>query len=100
MRERRLWEFVMPFAAFTTLGEAAREYQITCQLGNFVEPLPLAQPLPEYFRAELDFCLTKIVFDASEEAICENLIYPILKVVWKPNADDLTLWSHTSLSYD
>ncbi|MEY3827891.1 MAG: hypothetical protein RLZZ148_2712, partial [Cyanobacteriota bacterium] len=40
------------------------------------------------------------VVDNSEYAICENLIYPILKEVWKPHSQKFTLWSHQSLIYD
>uniref|UniRef100_UPI0034166F12 hypothetical protein n=1 Tax=Okeania sp. SIO2F4 TaxID=2607790 RepID=UPI0034166F12 len=38
------------------------------------------------------------VVDNSEFAICENLIYPILKEVWKIYRQDFILWSHKSLS--
>ncbi len=35
--------------------------------------------------------------DNSEFAICENLIYPVLKEIWKSYCNKLTLWSHQSL---
>ena len=37
---------------------------------------------------------------SSEFAICENIIYPILKQVWKLYNSKFTLWSHHSLNYD
>lgn len=40
------------------------------------------------------------VIDNSEDAICENLIYPVLKEVWKNYRSKLTLWSHETLAYD
>jgi len=40
------------------------------------------------------------VVDNSEFAICENLIYLILKEVWKTYRQDFILWSHQSLSCD
>ena len=38
--------------------------------------------------------------DCSEYAICENLIYPVLKEVWKQYRQKFILWSHKSLTYD
>jgi hypothetical protein len=38
--------------------------------------------------------------DCSEFAICENLIYPVLKEVWKHYHQKFILWSHKSLTYD
>ncbi|WP_366557673.1 hypothetical protein [Okeania sp. SIO1I7] len=40
------------------------------------------------------------VVDNSEFAIYENLIYPLLKEVWKIYHQDFILWSHHSLNYD
>ena len=38
--------------------------------------------------------------DCSEFAICENLISPVLKQVWKLYSSKFVLWSHYSLNYD
>lgn len=57
-------------------------------------------PVKESFREELDLLFTDGVVDNSEDAICENLIYPILKEVWKSYRSKLTLWSHQALFYD
>nr|WP_223270055.1 hypothetical protein [Nostoc sp. 'Peltigera membranacea cyanobiont' 213] len=40
------------------------------------------------------------IVDNSEFAICENLIYPVLKEVWKRYSSKFILWSHESLNYD
>ena len=40
------------------------------------------------------------VFDNSEIAICENIIYPVLKEVWKINRINFLLWSHQTLVYN
>jgi hypothetical protein len=89
---------VMPFASYATLGEVAQAYQVTCLQSEFVAPLPL--PLPEHFRAEMAFVQRRVAFDSSEFAICENLVYPILKEVWKAYVDEFDLWSHVPLSYN
>ena len=57
-------------------------------------------PAKESFKEELDLLFTDGVIDNSEDAICENLIYPVLKEVWKPYRSKLTLWSHEALAYD
>ena len=43
---------------------------------------------------------TKVAYRASEFAICENLVYPILKEVWMPYAEQMQLWCHTPLVCD
>ena len=40
------------------------------------------------------------VVDNSEFAVCENLIYPVLKEVWKHYYSGFVLWSHQSLTCD
>jgi hypothetical protein len=37
------------------------------------------------------------VVNNSEAAICENLIYPVLKEVWKVYRRKFILWSHETL---
>jgi hypothetical protein len=48
-------------------------------------------------RAELQFNLTELVVDSSEYALGENLIYPILREIWKVYKTDFMLWSHHPL---
>ena len=35
-----------------------------------------------------------MAYNISEPAICENLIYPILKATWRPFSKELAIWSH------
>jgi hypothetical protein len=89
----------MPFASYTSLSAVARAFQITLTRDTFVDPLPLA--VPDALRAELAFAQRQVAFDSSEFAACENLIYPILKEVWRTSyLADFQLWSHIPLSYD
>ncbi len=88
----------MPFASYGSLSEVARRYQIRCSRAAFVVPEPFA--LSEEFRSELAFTLSEVAFEASESAACETLIYPLLRAVWKPIHDVLTLWSHQPVVYD
>lgn len=52
------------------------------------------------FLEEFAFSQRHINVFASEAARCENVIYPILREVYKKYADAFTLWSHQSISCD
>jgi hypothetical protein len=89
----------MPFASYTSISDVAHAYQITVRLEDFI--VPLERPVSEYLRSELAFAQAYVGFaDGSEFAVCENLIYPVLKEVWKSYTDHLILWSHIPLNYD
>ncbi|NES05457.1 MAG: hypothetical protein F6K22_23160 [Okeania sp. SIO2F4] len=88
----------MPFSNYKNIGAVAKEYQIKCISANFINELEF--PAPQHFREELEFLLSHGTIYGSEYAICENLIYPILKEVWKSYYQKLTLWSHETLTYD
>jgi len=88
----------MPFTSYATVADVARRHRIQCQRSEFIEPV--AAPLSDHFRSELDFTLEEVPFDGSESAACETLIYPLLREVWKPYWRALTLWSHEPLRYD
>ena len=52
------------------------------------------------FLEEFEFSQRYINVFSSEAARCENIIYPILRDVYKNYVDWLSLWSHESISYD
>lgn len=88
----------MPFTSYVSLEQAARAYRIQCRRAEFIEPLPTI--LSDHFRSELEFTLSEVPFERSEYGACENLIYPLLRAVWKPFHEVLTLWGHEPLAYD
>ena len=88
----------MAFSNFKIVGEVLQEYQVTYTQANFVEEIPFN--VPDYFREDLNEVMQDGVVDNSEFAICENLIYPVLKEVWKKYKTKLTIWSHQSFNYD
>lgn len=57
----------MPFANYQSVADVARPFRIYVQRAHFV--LPLAIPLSDTFRAELDFTLREVPFDGSEAAL-------------------------------
>jgi hypothetical protein len=88
----------MSFSEFKGLGETLKTFEIVYTEANFVEPLPF--PVSDYFRQDLQLMMEEAVVDNSEYAICENLVYPILKEVWKEYRSHFILWSHEYLSCD
>ena len=72
--------------------------QIKYVRDNFIIETEFA--VSQGFRDELELIFNEGVFDNSEIAICENIIYPVLKEVWKAYRSKFLLWSHQTLSYD
>src|SRR5437868_4199828 len=88
----------MAFGTLETLEEVVRTYQVHLQQQRFVQPRPL--PVDERFRERLEFLQANAPVSASEEAICEFLIAPVLQEVWLPYSDALMIWSHVSFTAD
>ena len=88
----------MSFSSYKSLSAVIREFQITYTESDFVETLPVT--ISDYFREDLQVVMRDGVVDNSEFAICENLIYPLLKEVWKSYRNSFVLWSHQSLNYN
>ena len=88
----------MAFDSYKTIGAVVKEFQITYTEADFITGLTFATS--DYFREDLHLMIREGVVDNSEFAICENLIYPVLKEVWKHYRSNFLLWSHQSLNYD
>ena len=88
----------MSFSNFKSLGATVKELQVIYTDANFVTPAMFH--VSEYFQQDLEYVKREGVVNNSEFAICENLIYPILKEVWKTYSSKFTLWSHQILTYD
>jgi len=82
----------MSFTNYKTLSQVLQTFHISYQEQNFIQ-LNFFE-INDYLRAELQFNLTELVVDSSEYAWCENLIYPILREIWKAYKTDFMLWSH------
>jgi hypothetical protein len=87
----------MPFTNYKTLSEVVQTFQLSYHEQNFIQPQPII--IEDRFYQELKFNLTELVVDSSEYALCENIIYPILREIWKSYKDKLMLWSHHPLEY-
>jgi hypothetical protein len=86
----------MPFTIYKEIGDVLKAYQIAAQEIDFLMEVPLT--MTAAFQADIEFSLRELVFDNSEYAICENLIYPALKEVYKHHKDKLSLWSHQPIT--
>jgi hypothetical protein len=88
----------MSFSSHKSLGETVKEFQATYTTATFITGV--AFKIPDSFREDLQFMMQQGVVDNSEYAICENLIYPLLKEVWKHYYKNFLLWSHQFLKDD
>jgi len=88
----------MPFTDYATIGDVARVYRIVLRDEKFVELRE--RPISDRLREDLDFAVNHVAYSRSETALRENLIYPILKDVWKSYLQDLMLWSQEPLRFD
>ena len=88
----------MSFSNYKSIGVVAKTFQIKYVRDNFIAELEF--DVSDSFRNELELILNEGVFDNSESAICETIIYPILKEVWKAYRRNFLLWSHQALTYD
>ena len=88
----------MAFSSYQSVSEVIKEFQITYTEANFIVEAEFQ--IPNYFREDLNTVMSEGVVDNSEYAICENLIYPVLKEVWKKYKNNFVLWSHQCLTYD
>jgi hypothetical protein len=86
------------FSAYKTIGDTIKAFQILYTEADFI--IETAFKVSDYFREDLQLMMRDGVVDNSEFAICENLIYPVLKEVWKLYRSKFILWSHQSLNYD
>ena len=88
----------MAFSNYRIIGEVLKEFQVIYTEANFI--IETAFNVSDYFREDLALVMREGVVDNSEFAICENLIYPVLKEVWKQYLNNFILWSHQALTFD
>lgn len=88
----------MAFSSYKSIGEVLKTFQVIYTEANFLVETEFN--ISNYFREDLAIVMREGVVNNSEFAICENLIYPVLKEVWKQYNSKFTLWSHQSLNYD
>jgi len=88
----------MAFGSFKNMQEVARKYQISIHTASFLQLMPF--PLEARFEQNLKFDLEHTVTTISEAAVCDFLIAPVLKEIWRAYSDTLLIWSHANLDVD
>jgi hypothetical protein len=83
---------------YKSLGDVVLAYRLTYKK----EHLRLTQKvkISQSWLEEFEFDLQEVPYDASEASIREVLIYPILRLAWKPYSDYFTLWGHKAIEAD
>lgn len=88
----------MSFDSYKNIGEVLKEYNITSTENNFIVETTIN--IRDFFKEDLEFSQREFTFEDSEYAICEAVIFPILKEIYRNYRDSFTLWSHKGLTYD
>ena len=86
----------MIFNNYTSVGNLINKFHINYIEGNYIPATKIK--ISKYFLNDLELVINERVFENSKESICEGIIYPILKEVWKPYRKKITLWSHQPLT--
>lgn len=88
----------MAFSNYKTIGEVLKIFQVTYTEIDFINEI--AYSISDYFREDLQFMMREGVVDNSDLAICQNLIYPVIKEIWKIYREHFIVWSQKFLNYD
>ncbi len=90
----------MAYTDFKNLGQVVKTYQIKVKNTYFL-PKDLTVKASETLHQDIKFSIEQGLYRVSEIAIGEQLIYPILREVWKNHfVEQYLLWSHTPFSVD
>ena len=89
----------MAFTDFTSIAQVQETFDIKYTEENYIQYTVDIEPSPAFLE-EFTFSQQHIDVFASETSRCENVIYPILRDVYKNYADSFSLWSHKSIAHD
>ena len=88
----------MSFNTYKNIGQVLKEYSIRSEEISFIQEQPII--IREIFKEELAFSLREFVVGESEYAVCETIIFPILREIYRSYRDKFTLWSHKTIIWD
>ncbi len=89
----------MAFTDFKSIAQVQETFDIRYSEADYIQYTPNIEP-SSAFLEEFTFSREHIDVFASETSRCENVIYPILRDVYKRYVDCFSLWSHKSIAYD
>ena len=90
----------MAFTSYTCIDDVIRKHRIRWVSGSVVDLATDAPPFSDYFRSELAFNQKALPPARSESGAGEQLLFPIIREVWRVYHDYLSLFSHESLTFD
>jgi hypothetical protein len=88
----------MAFTDFKSIQQVQQNFNIKYTEENYIEYDELEPS--NTFLEEFTFSRQNIDIFSSEAARCENVIYPVIREVYKKYVAQFSLWSHKTLSYD
>jgi hypothetical protein len=88
----------MSYQDFRTIADVQRRYNIVYDDAEFISPLPVT-PSPSFLE-DYEFSIEHLDVLISEASRCENIIYPVLRDVYRHYANELSLWSHKPFGVD
>jgi len=86
----------MPAQKFKSLDQSLAFYQIAFEQQNFVAPSPSIK-MPQRLKEETFYYRKNFPYKISEAAICEMILFPILREALRNYEDLLMIWSHRTL---
>ena len=89
----------MAFTDFKSIAQVQETFDIKYSEADYIQYTPNIEP-SSAFLEEFTFSREHIDVFASETSRCENVIYPILRDVYKRYVGCFSLWSHKSIAYD
>lgn len=84
---------------FKTIGDVLLLYPINYTQAKRFEKVILMK-VSDTFNDSIQLTLDNVDYKASEQVICEALLYPVLVEAWKPYIPYFAFWSHKALVYD
>jgi hypothetical protein len=89
----------MAFTSYTCIDDVIRKHRIRWVSGSVVDLATDAPPFSDYFRSELAFNQKAFPL-RSQQAAREQLLFPIIREVWRMYSDNLSLFSHKDQIFD
>jgi hypothetical protein len=88
----------MAFTDFKSIQQVQQAFNIKYTEADYLSSQELEPSVA--FCEEFTFSRQYIDVFSSEASRCENVIYPIIREVYKRYVSNYSLWSHRALSYD
>ncbi len=88
----------MAFTDFKSIEQVQETFNIRYAEENYIKSDDITPS--KTFLEEYHFSRKNMDVFSSEASRCENVIYPIIRDVYKHHVEIYSLWSHKSLSYD